>query len=163
VVLCADHRYSRHQILVHRTLEPNLLHWTRDSLIILWPTVMQDRRLVTFIIFILQTSLPLAGPLPILRGFFFFGILIIAVFFILLDYRYGKHRHRQEPSSYAKKIIFISTASISIVVLTLANFISNQFPFLDTILLLAVLSPVWWVTAPRIYHSRRRVLVSRGL
>jgi hypothetical protein len=126
--------------------------------------MMQDRRLAAFIIFILQIWLSVIGPFLDYHGYPFCGIAITALFFTLLGDRHGIHRHRQEPSINARKIFFISTTFILIVGFILIRSLTDfVFPLLEIILPFAVLIPVWWVNAPRIYHSRGRILVSRGL
>lgn len=154
-----DAKFSPHR---YKTLEPNLLHWTRDSLILLWPSIMKDRRIVSFILFNLQISLTVTGSLTSGVPYVSLGVAGIATFFILLDCGCGKYRHRQEPSIDAKKMVFISAAFISIGVISIAPCFL-PFPDMDLILLVAVLTSVWWVNAPTIYHLRRHVLVSRGL
>ena len=152
---------------IHRTqgtLEPNLLHWTRDSLVLLWPTIMKDHQIVPFILFILQISLStITGLLGAFYGYIFSGIAGIAALFTLLTYGCGRYRHREGPSVGAKKWVVVSMVSILISLFSIASSFIPFFPFLDITLLVVVLTPVWWVTAPRIYNSRQQVLKSRGL
>ena len=83
--------------------------------------------------------------------------------FLLLDYGYSRFQHRQRPLIDAKKLVFISIASILIGGFSCASHFIHFFPPLDFILLVAVLIPVHWVNAPRIYYSRKKNWVSRGM
>jgi len=152
----------------HGTLEPNLLHWTRDSLILLSPTIMKDYHIAHLILFILQISLTVTQPVVIfdsyhLPYYYLPGIAGMPTLFLLLDYGYSKSRHRQRPLIDAKKLVFTFIASISIGLLSFASHSIHFFPSLNSILLVVVLTPVWWVNASRIYYSRQRVVVARGM
>ena len=155
---------------IHRTqgtLEPNLLPWTRDSFVLLWPTVMKHPLMVSFILAILQTSLSTTVDIGSLVNFRTYSIIfsssVAAAISLMLSYGYDWYRHRQGPSISAKKMVVVFMGSILIGLFSIASSLIALSPFLGIFLLFALLTPVWWVNAPRIYYSRQRVFVSRGL
>ena len=163
------------------------MHWTKDCLISLWPSVMKDHRVTSFILFILQVSL----ALPFVQ--FFLGIptgkqhsflhppfltsydiaVGIAFLFIVLDHKLGlcHHTHSLLPhpttkrplinKGAAKKVALITIGSVVFLVIVHLGPYSSFIPQPGGPLLIVLMVPIWWVITSRIYHSRQQALWSR--
>ena len=159
---------------IHGTVERNLLQWTRDSLIL--PTIVKIYQIVSFILFTLQVFL--IAPFSNTNWYYFIaglGTVGTVLLFVLLDYGYRRYQHRQDanslppysvkggPSIDAKKLVFICMAVILFGEFLFVPSFPTILYALRTIMLVAVLALVWWINAPRIYHSKQQVLWSRFL
>jgi len=150
---------------------------------------MKDHRVTSFILFILQVSLVIptlqlslviSQPNRLADDFFHPSFRIgydvavgFAFLFIALDHKFGLRHHTHFLPSCpttkgplinkraAKKFALITIGSVVFLVIAHLHSYSSSIPQPGSPLLIVLMVPIWWVNASKIYHSRRRALLSR--